>query len=228
MQKLSKNSKVTEVDSAVKKVIACYDKGDWSSDIHLTGLFTELKEKSEVLTTVITLQKGESDLDGLDDIRDEDLRSLYYLTMGNLHNPQSEVKEASRDVFDIIGSWGLALAEESYAVESSILESMFLRLEEKRAALALIPGAEELYQKLRLSQSNFRESELAFEAAKAKDSQKVSATDMKKEILPLFNGKVLLYIHAMSVVDESAYGELARTTEQIIRDNNSIVKKRTS
>lgn len=228
MEKISRNSKVTELDSSIKRVIAAYKSYDWTSDFHLTGLFSDLEVDSKKLTTAIMKLKGDSDLDDLDDIRDEYFRNFYYLVFGLRYNPDQVIKEAAEKIFSIIGSKGLGVVDENYSVESSIIESMLEQIDADSMIdnIEVLPGAEVLLDKLRLSQMNFEKAELELETTKAKESQNLSATDIKKEILPLFNGKVLLYLHAMSVVDESTYGEFARTVEQIISDNNITVKKR--
>ncbi len=228
MEKISRNSRVTELDSSVKRVIASYQSSDWTSDIHLTGLFNDLEVESKKLTTAIMHLKGDSELDERDDIRDEDFRSFYYLVFGLRYNPDQVIKEAAEKLFSIIGSKGLGVVDENYAVESSIIESMFEQIDAGSMIdnVEVLEGAEVLLDKLRLSQINFEKAELELETAKAKATQKLSATDIKKEMLPLFNGKVLLYLHAMSVVDEPTYGEFARTVAQIISDNNITVKRR--
>ncbi|MCG6185901.1 hypothetical protein [Maribellus maritimus] len=42
----------------------------------------------------------------------------------------------------------------------------------------------------------------------------------------MLNGKIVVYLRAMEIVDEATYGALARTIAEIIADNNETVKKR--
>ncbi len=227
MPKILDASRVSEVDSTIKRVIALYESSDWS-DIHLTGLFTTLKVESKALTGAIVQIKDENELDGLDLIRDDSFRSLYFLVLGKTYSPDQSVKEASQLIFDIIGTHNLALIKKGYSIESSLIDSIFTQFETAPAvnAIATLPDVEILIENLKVSQDEFAKAQLELEVAKAKRSQNRSASVIKKDILPLFNGKVLLYIDAMGVVDEPNYGTIARVTAQIIHDNNRAVKRR--
>ncbi|MCP4298049.1 MAG: hypothetical protein GY786_20875 [Proteobacteria bacterium] len=228
MPKILGNSKVTEIDTSIKRINASYDSYDWTSDVHMIGLFTELKAVSKKLTIAIAQLKGESQLEEQDHVRDTDYRNFFYLVQGYLYNPIQSIKEAAQRLFPTMEKEGLAIIDDSYAVESSVIESIIEQFEVSSAddAISALQGAEELWEKLKKSQRNFEKAELAFEEIKAENKQNQSATEIKKEILPLFNKKVQLYINAMATVDEATYGEFARTVAQIIADNNSAVKKR--
>ncbi len=220
-------SRVSEVDSTIKRVIALYNSSDFSGDIHITGLFTELKVESKALTRAIIRIKDENELDGLDGIRDNDFRSLYFLVLGKTYSPDQSVKEKGQLIFDMLGTHHLALIKKGYSVESSLIDSILAQLDTTALhAVASLPDVKILVENLKVSQSEFVKAQLALEVAKAKRSHNRSASVIKKDILPLVNGKVLLYIDAMGVVDEANYGTFASTTAQIIHDNNRVVKKR--
>ncbi len=42
----------------------------------------------------------------------------------------------------------------------------------------------------------------------------------------LLNGKLVVYLNAMAIVNEDTYGSFVRTVAQIIADNNDNVKRR--
>lgn len=228
VKKITPRSKVSEIDSTIFTIIAAYENSNCNDDIYLTPLFTDLKVTSKTLSIAIKQLKVKSKLDGLDDIRDSDFRSLYYLVFGNIYSPQAEIREAAKMVFDIIGSGDLAVTEKSYTIESSLIGSMLKQLDSPsvKNAITALPDIKVLIDTLRVSQREFMEEELAFDAAKAEYTHTLHASDIKKDILEQFNGKILLYINGMAAVNELQYGAFARVTAQIIDDNNSAVKRR--
>lgn len=221
-------SRVSEVEFTVRMIITLFESGDWSSDIYLTKLFAELKSESEKLVPAIAKIKHKSQNDRLDTIRDNDFRSLYYFTFGKMYDPDPKVRDAAAKVFQVINIQDLALTEKSYAIESSLINSIFEQVKAApvRDAIELIPEISALLETLKLSQREFEKADFEFIAAKGEAALIRSATTIKKAILPIINGKVILYMNAMAVVDEERYGALARTAAQIIGDNNSNVKKR--
>lgn len=226
--KVSGNSRVTEVDALLKQSIAVYEKSDWSSDIYLTGLFNEIKSLSLELTEALIKLKGESESEEIDDIRDDQFRGIYFQVQSNLYHSDSAVKGAAESIDGIIGSTGLSVVDMAYDIESSIIDSMLKKLDtpEMSAAIDLIPGLEVLIYNLNKTNSTFKESRVNFKTAKADDKEVLSATQQKKRILTLFNGKFHAYIYGMFMVDEAKYGDFTRSVMQIIQDNNLNVKKR--
>ncbi len=65
-----------------------------------------------------------------------------------------------------------------------------------------------------------------YEEEKAKKGAQINATEIKKGIVNIINNKLVAYLRAMSMVDETTYGDLTRTFAQMIEDNNEVVKKR--
>lgn len=228
IQKVSSNSKVTEVDSVIKQSIAVYDKSDWTSDIHLTGLFTELKTLSDDLTEAIVQMKTGSDSEELDDVRDDDFRGLYFLIQSNLYHSNPVVRKAAEAINSVIGSMGLSVVDKAYDIESSIIDSMYQKFDtpELENAIAVLPGLDEFIEKLRESNKAFKDSRVESKTGKADNKELLSATKQKKRVLELFNGKLHAYVYGMFMVDEPTYGDFTRSIMQIIEDNNVVVKKR--
>lgn len=226
--KLHDRSKVTEVDYTVGLIIDLYESSDWSSDRYLTELFEELKAESNEFSSAIAKVTYESQNYRLDSVRDSDFRNLYYFTFGKMHDPDPRVKEAAQKLFRVIGISDLALTEKSYSIESSLINSIFEQVKAAplKETVELIPEIGTLLESLKRSQRAFEKADSELRAAKVQAAQKRSATAVKKAVLPLINGKVILYMNAMAVVDEAKYGALARTATQIISDNNMRVKRR--
>jgi|WetSurMetagenome_2_1015567.scaffolds.fasta_scaffold453704_2 hypothetical protein len=63
LNSLQINSRNTEVDAVSGRIINEYNKGNWSSDVHLTGVITLLVQKSGKLTRAVNRIETESDLE---------------------------------------------------------------------------------------------------------------------------------------------------------------------
>ncbi len=228
IETLSGNSKVTEVDTSIKNIIATYEKRDWSSDIHLVGLFAELKSFSEQLTSAILKQKEKNELEGLDENRDSSITGFYYILQGYLHSRDKIIRAAAEAVMALFDTFTLSIRTESYAVESSMIDSLLEQLVKEVMAqnIAKLPGLSQFVMQLTEDQMAFKAAHVSNDESNAEQSLVVSATQIKKEVLSHFNGAVQLYMSAMAHVDDSTYGELSRTVTEIISENNSAVKRR--
>lgn len=228
IEKLIAKSRVTEVDAASMRIIGAYKTTGLNTDPHLAGMFDALEPKSAMLTAAINRSKAESDLETKDEIRDEQVRALYYLITGFLHHPNADIRTAAQKVDKVFEKYGVRITGESYATESSLITSMLEDLLKQNLvdAIALLSGCAEIIAALQTAQTNFETARISYEQEKAEESTKQNATAIKKEVLTLINDKIVVYMRAMEIVDEESYGSFARTIAEIIADNNEVVKKR--
>jgi hypothetical protein len=222
------SSRVTEVDAGAMRLIGAYKNTALSGDVHLAAMFTTLETQTARFTSAINRSKAESDLEEKDEVRDNKVRALYYLVMGLLHHPDAEIKAAARAVEKVFDKYGLAITGESYASESALVGSLLddLTKPKLQEAIAKLSGVSEIIAELDAAQSSFETSRIAYEEEKAKEGTQENATLIKKEVLDLINGKLIIYLRAMELVDKPVYGEFARTVAVIINENNEAVKKR--
>ncbi|MFV0590517.1 MAG: DUF6261 family protein [Draconibacterium sp.] len=228
IEKLMTTSRVTEVDAASMRIIGAYETTTLSSDPHLAGMFTELKNLSAALTAAINQSKAESDLELKDEARDQQVRGLYYLVQGYLYNPDATIQTAAQTVDHIFEKYGLRIIGESYATESSLIASLLDDLSKQKpaGAIAQLPGCTDVITALQTAQSAFEAARIAYEQEKAEESTRLNATQVKAGVVALLNEKILIYLRAMEIVDGEAYGAFARTIATIIAENNETVKKR--
>ena len=228
LNKLLTNARTTEVDSVSGRIITEYNKSDWSADAHLTGVFNSLKPASVKLNIAINRIKTESDLEEKDEQRDNKVRAVNYLVMGFIHHPDAAISSAAKKVNAVFEHYGLDIVNDSYATESSLIESLLKDFAESdlQTAIAALPGLSQIIDELKTSQAAFENAQLLFEKEKAKEGNEENATAIKKEVLSIINEKLIVYLNAMVQVNGAKYGEFAGTVGQIIYDMNVIVKKR--
>jgi Family of unknown function (DUF6261) len=226
--KLIATSRTTEVNAVGTKIIFEYDKNDWSADAHLTAIFDGLKAKNAILTSAINRIKAESVLEEKDEVRDEKVRAIYYLIFGFTHHPDVAIKTAALKLDAIFEHYGLQLISKSYAIETSLIDSLMLEFEKAdlQPSIAALPGLTQLIAELTAAELDFKTANVKFEEEKAEEGIKENASTVKKEVVSIINEQIVIYLRAMIQVDEPTYGELTRTSAQIIDDNNVIVNKR--
>lgn len=228
IQKLMTISRTTEVSATSERIVGAYKKTGLSSDAHLLGLMTGLEEELALFTAAIKRMKVESELEAQDELRDGEIRSLYYLVLGLLHHPDQAIVAAAQKVFAVLEHYGLAVAGESYASESSLVGSMLADLAKPglQEPIAALSGCAECIAKLQTAENNFDAARIAFEEEKAREGTLENATYIKRRVVNLINQKLVVYLLAMEQVTPETYGSFARTVAEIIADNNEVVKKR--
>ncbi|MCK3685070.1 DUF6261 family protein [Maribellus sp. YY47] len=228
IEKLLSVSRVTEVDAASMRMIGAYKNTSLNTDLHLSAMFTALETSSALLTAAINRSKAESDLEVKDEARDQQVRALYYLIQGYLHHPDAAIKAAAQTVNAVFEKYGVAITGESYATESSLIASLLIDLSKQKQqdAIALLPGCADVLSALQTTDDEFEAARIVYEQEKAQESTQLNATKIKAEVLALINEKIVVYLRAMEIVDEPAYGAFARTVAVIIAENNEVVKKR--
>lgn len=227
IDKLISQSRVTEVNDVATRMSGAF-KNSGLTDQYLVSTFTALDAGNTKLTLSIKRSKAESDLETMDEVRDDKDRSLYYLLLGFSHHPTKKIKEAAQLLLKLFNNYGLVILSESYATESSLLSSLLLDLAkpEYQEAISALSGCAELIADLQAAQTDFEKARIAYEAEKAKDGMQDNATLVKKEVLGIINDKIVIYLRAMVQVDPATYGVFTSTCAQVIADNNEQVKKR--
>ncbi len=222
------NSRVTEVDAVLLRTTGAYKRTTLSSDAHLEKIFSALEPESVLLTNAIRRLKKDSVLEEKDEVRDDGARAVYYLTLGLMHHPDPAIKAAAEKVEKVLDNYGLAITGESYAVESSLINSLLADLAKPKLqdAIAALSGLAEIIATLQAAETDFEQTRIAYEEDKAKEGTLENATAIKKEVVSIINDKLVVYLRAMIMVDEPVYGDFARTVAEIIADNNEVVKKR--
>lgn len=227
IEKLMTNSRVTEVNDVATRLSGVFS-GSGITDAYLTTTFSAFDAANLELSKAIRRSKAESELEEKDEVRDTQVRSLYYLLNGFSHHPTPEIRQAASILLNIFDNYGLKMTGESYATESSMVGSMLLEFQkpEYGEAIEALSGCGDLMEGLAIAQSEFEQARIAYETEKAKEGMLQNATEIKKNVVYLLNEKIVVYLQAMEQVNAETYGVLAATVAQIIAENNEVVKKR--
>lgn len=226
--KINYKSRNAEVDGTAKRMINAWNSAGIANDAHLTTIFDLVDAGEKKLLTAINRSKAESQLEEKDEVRDNQFRLLYNLVQGALGHPDPLVRTAAEKLFAIFDRYSLAIVNENYVTESSLLGSLLEELSDAslETSVAAVSGCTELIAALQAAQDDFENIRTAYEAEKDQDSKADSATTLKKQLLRTVNKKLVAYLQVVLENDEAKYGGLAGTLTQIIADNNAVVKKR--
>ncbi|WP_282037571.1 DUF6261 family protein [Saccharicrinis aurantiacus] len=227
MEKVIGHSRTTEVGSLLTLIINSY-KSSQITNSFLDSLFVHLGERNMQLLTAVRRSKITSMLDDKDELRDEKIRSLYYVLLGASHHPDTAIAKAGIALLAIFNKYGLAMLRESYANESTLLNSLIQDFENPILAsdIELVAGCSILIGDLKIMQNDFELVHTQFEEDKALQGNLLSATELKKELIYNINTKLVVYLEAMILAEPKSFGNLTRSIAQIIADNNAAVKKR--
>ena len=221
MTKLSSRLRVTETDSASDALVRLFKAAGLKDDF-LSGAFAELEDLSARLTTAIRQDTVSSRLDEKDAARDAAVRDLGTLIQGYTAIPVAEKKAAARRLDAVFSKYGKKIVNETYASESSLIESLLEDLGALEAETKLLEGVAELAAALRKAQDEFNAANDDFVAAKGARSE--SASQVKKELTSLVNLKIVPYLSAVGVSD--AYKDFAAKVEaEIARANNAAERR---
>ena len=226
--KINYKSRNAEVDGTAKRMINAWNSAGIADDAHLTTIFDLVDAGEKKLLTAINRSKAESQLEEKDEVRDNQFRLLYNLVQGALGHPDPLVRTAAEKLFAILDRYSLAIVNENYVTESSLLGSLLEELSDAslETSVAAVSGCAELIASLKAAQDDFENVRTAYEAEKDLDSKTANATTLKKQLVLTINKKLVPYLQVVSENDEAKYGGLAGTLTQIIADNNAVVKKR--
>lgn len=227
---LSPQSRITEVNSVSVKLGLTYTKQSLESDSYLAGLFSYLHDKSDLLGVAINRSKAESNLDDKDIVRDDKVQALNYLLLGAMHNPNAEISASATKLYAIFVKYGIKMIKESYLIESSLIESMLKDYADLslQPDIAAVLGCAELIAGLQTAQNDFRTADTIWDEEKTKEDLTQSASEIKKEVLTIINGKIVVYLKAMNQVNSELYAEFAKAVSDIINEVNQAVKRRKS
>ena len=230
MEKLTVSARITEVDDASNQLVKVYEQTPAvQNDALLKAIFDEMKSLSEQITEAILRDKVKSELEEADNVRDEKVRSLFKVVCGYAAMPMEGIAKSGIALKRVIDKYGVRIVNESYANESSLIESLLqdLAVDELKDDIASLSGVSEAIEALRSAQDVFDNARLSYyNAMSVEETSKVSATGIKKPLLYCINNKLVDYLNIVASLNEGLYGEFAGLIAEEIEKANAAIALR--
>lgn len=224
MTKVNARARVTELDSLSDTLVRLYKAQDaLAADAVLKGIMADIEGVSARLTEAIRRDAVSSTLEEADARRDEAVRRLGTLVEGYTAIPFAQQQKAAEALKAAFDKYGRKIAGESYANESSLIESMLEDFAARTAEMEALSGVPELVQALRGAQDAFNTANDEYVAAKAGKGE--SATAVKKELAAALNDRLVPYLTALASLE--THKAFAVQAEAEVRKLNDAVARRT-
>ena len=230
MKKVRPSVRITDADTVSDALVRLYKdaaakEGAIAKDAALAAIMGEVERLSADITTAIKKDKVSTSLEAADARRDEVIRSLGTLLAGYGAIPLADKKAAAEKLLAVYNKYGKSIATETYARESSLIESMLedFAAESLADAIRALDGVGDLIGGLRSAQDGFNAANDSATAALTAKGE--SAYSVKKPLLAAINEKLVPYINAMGAVSPE-YADLGtRADVEIAKANASVARK---
>ena len=230
MKKVRPSVRITDADTVSDALVRLYKdaaakKGAIAKDVALAAIMGEVEKLSADITTAIKKDKVSTSLEEADARRDKIIRSLGTLLTGYGAIPLADKKDAAERLLAVYNKYGKSIATETYARESSLIESMLedFAADNLASSITLLDGAGDLIGGLRSAQDEFNKANDSATAALTAKGE--SAYSVKKPLLAAINDRLVPYITAMGAVS-AEYADLGtRADVEIAKANASVARK---
>ena len=230
MKRVKVDVRVTEADTVSDALVRLYKDaaakdGAIGKDTALAAIMGEVERLSADITTAIKKDRVSTSLEDADKRRDELIRSLGTLLTGYGAIPVADKKAAADRLLAVYDKYGKSIVNETYARESSLIESMLedFAAEGLAASIKLLEGVGDLLGGLRAAQDDFNRANDAATAALTEKGE--SAYAIKKPLLAAINEKLVPYVTAIGAVNAEYADFGAKADVEIAKVNASVGKK---
>lgn len=229
MKKLVTTARITEVDDTCDRIVSLFEQEvSLQEDEALKGIIEEMKVLSEKMTQSIKRDVVISKVQEADKKRDTILRSMNKVLIGYQSMKSPQIRENAEKINSVFSKYGIKIIKESYTAKSSYIESFLKDISDAEYArsLSVLSGFADWVSDLRVEQTAFNQTRIAYEKAISIYKNTSSASDLKKPMLDLINGKLITYLSAMKVVKFEEYSYFINAIQQVIDSTNDSIRKR--
>lgn len=230
MRKLASSLRVTELDTLLSTLLRLYAADEaLCKDAFMASTMAELAPLSRQLTEAVKRERTGS-LAEADRVRDAVILDLGTLAEGYTAIPFEAQKTAAFAVKAVFDKYGRRIVGESYATESSLIESLLIDLSAPELAgmIAQLPGIAELIAALRRAQDDFNVAKDQ-QTERAASDDAPSATSLRKNLIAKVNDRLIPYLNAMAIANEAVFGAFIKQVEvEIGRANDSVSRRKSA
>lgn len=225
IKKLKTGTRVAIVASAAREIgIAFANDAQIHQNSDLVGIMGDISLQETAINVVINQQNTFTVQDAKDGVRDSIIRNLAKAIAGYKSIPVESIRSAALELDAVFASFGVSIADEAYVLESGQINAFLPKattpaMKEKTK---LLPGIDELLNSLAAAQADFEKSYVAYEEALADKKEASTASALKPALVETINGKLVILLRAVAMLNSDLYGRFATVVGQIIERANSV------
>lgn len=177
--KLLQKARITEVDDTSDRLVALFkSETALAEDAFLKSLFTEMETLSANLTEAIKRDKGVSELEKADKVRNNAIRTFSKVIEGYRAMPIATVKQKGERLHKVFSKYGLRLIQKNYTDKSSYIAALLKDLQspDLTTLIAELQGVTECIDGIRQAQGAFNTHRVGYEKTLAHNVKQDSAT----------------------------------------------------
>lgn len=222
------NSK--EVNTVTSIAVDELDKTDWSADLILSKILSDLKVENGALEQSIAFTLGDilaENVRAEDKIADDDFMCLKQFVKANIYMPDTLKSKNAEDVWELLKSHNLQLDKLSHEAQISLSKSLLINLNNstfkpKVDSLIEVPNRVTKFEESTTS------LELAFKKlteTRASKEEHVAPSILKKKVREIVNEKLMPYLEGAADALPEKYAESLKVISERIEETN--IKART-
>lgn len=226
MKKIKSNIRVAELDSFSDGIIRLYkvDK-NVAKDAYIKNLMVEIEDLSDRLTYAIKRDRIISSLKSADLNRNIIIRAIGILLNGYSVTHDENKRNAANILLSIYNKYK-GILQDNYSAKSSLIESLLgdFNNPSLQENILLIDDMMQFISDLRVAQDEFNQA--SDEYTKAIVSKGESASSVRRLLIAAINDKFIPYLTAMSLSNETVFGNFISKLDAMIEKANQSVTRR--
>lgn len=228
MNKISSNSTVNEIAEVGNGFIDLSKKYPLSEDAYFVVIHEKLSAKTNELIGKINAGWLASELQMKDEVRDLDIRAIFYEVEAKCMRRPSEAQQKALRIKAVLDRYGMKITGGGYTNESARIRAMLsdLRASELDDCRGAVTELEGLLVNLDGSQADFDISASKYIEDKTERENSKSASVVAKELKEIINNELCGYLAAMTLAKPETYKVFTDFFATLIDQNNSKVRDR--
>ena len=228
MKKVTSNSNIKDSAEIGQGIIDINKTHAIIEDPYFTVTFDLLSAKTDALFGKIKAGWIESELEEKDEVRDLDVRAIFYEVEAKCVRRESEKQQMALKLQTILDRYGLKITGASYTNESAEVRALIkdLKVPELLEARNAVPDLDNLIVNLEASQASFDDSAAVYLQNLSDREKSKSASVVAKELRDIINGDLCTYVGAMAKANPDKYKAFADLMNILIEESNKKVRDR--
>lgn len=222
------NSNINEISEIGKGIRGLSKKYPITEDAYFEITFEKLSEKSNELIERTNAGWLSSELKEKDEIRDLDVRAIFYEVEAKCMRRSSASQEKALEAKEVLNRYGMKIVSSRYTNESSQIRAMLsdFKAPEMAKIVRSIPDLKQLLENLEQSQANFDTSYTKLIEDKNERENTKPASLLSRELRDIFNDELEVYLNAMALANPAKYKTFTELVNKLVDESNSKVRDR--